>query len=166
LFSFSRCIGLFTKEQDYRSLFARSVSILKPMLNLPANFTLDLAIQKALGLRIFDAISHLAALASPRLHPLLESKKPNPSAPSLVVEVKESGLSACVSAGGLLVGRIPAINEINERIRPIFESSCPANHCPLICIHGMSGNGKSQLASRQLEMLQKGFYRSPPKTAV
>ncbi len=140
----------------FESLFCRSVSMLQPMLQLPDIDTSNpqgvAVIELALGSSLFDAMAHLVALSSLSLHDIIENHV-RPSAVQHRVESVESGMNASVSSEGLFVGRVEEIGKINRCMGPVFQGG--EEHCVLALVHGIPGTGKSRLAKRQLELLQR-----------
>jgi hypothetical protein len=109
-------------------------------------------IELALGSSLFDAMAHLVALSSLSLHDVIENHV-RPSAVQHRVESVESGMNASVSSEGLFVGRVEEIGKINRCMGPVFQGG--DEHCVLALVHGIPGTGKSRLAKRQLELLQR-----------
>jgi hypothetical protein len=163
LFHGSVALNRDAKSCPHKALFDRSLVFLKGIDGISANMSNpdDLCfIEKALGLHLFDAISHLAALSSLSTHDRIEKIAQSPARRFQVnVEVTEAaatGLNATVSSETIFVGRAESISKFNSCVRPVFASD-ERNHSPLVLVHGQPGTGKSRLASQHLELLQKEF---------
>ncbi len=140
----------------FEPLFCRSVSVLQPMFQLPDVDTSNpqgvADIELALGSSLFDAMAHLVALSSVSLHDDIENRL-RPSAVQHCIDLAESGMNASVISDDLFVGRVEEIGKINRCMGPVFQGV--EEHCVLVLVHGIPGSGKSSLAKRQLELLQK-----------
>ena len=140
----------------FESLFCRSVSVLQPMLQLADVDTSNpqglVDIELSLGSSLFDAMAHLVALSSVSLHDVIENHI-GPSPIQHRTEYVECGMNASVSSEGLFVGRVTETRKLNRCMEPVFQGV--GEHCVLALVHGIPGSGKSRLAKRQLEILQR-----------
>jgi tetratricopeptide (TPR) repeat protein len=144
------------RHGTFVALFRRSMHILQPVLQLadadPSNPESVTAMDRSLGSSVFDAAAHLVALASTSLHDVIEEELCSMPV-KYELDVIDSSMNAYVSSEGEFVGRNEEIGKIERCMRPVFQGS--QQHCVLALVHGIPGTGKSRLAKRQLELLQR-----------
>ncbi len=140
-------------------LLARCLETLRPLLNLPrADTSPDgiLEMEACLGdVGFFDALTHLAVLASSHLRLKLEQS--NPCFEVEMIDEGSMGLSASIAPPGHVTARELEMECLNHHIRPVFESSFDKRHCPLIVVFGLPGTGKSFLTDHVLSRLENQF---------
>jgi hypothetical protein len=151
------------EDRPMPDFFVSCVKSLQPVLafsQLPASAD---KIEVALGTNLYDTLSNLAALSSMVLYPLIQNVAKESQVP-VIVKTVNFGMNATVNSTGLMVGRHHERLKLCAFIRPVFEISSGAgqdsNHCPIVLLRGIPGTGKSSLAARELEKLQKEFDRN------
>jgi tetratricopeptide (TPR) repeat protein len=154
------------RHGTFVALFRRSMDILQPVLQLadadPSNPESVAAMERCLGCSVFDAAAHLVALASTSLHDTIEKELCSVTV-KYQLDVIDSSMNAYVSSEGEFVGRSEEIGKIDRCMGPVFQGSQP--HCVLALVHGIPGTGKSRLAKRQLELLQRQKDRLTVRSA-
>ncbi len=149
-------------ELSMPDLFACSTKFLQPLLHSVKKPESSDQIEEVLGANFYDALSFLAVLSSTELHKYVDIIAAEKSVPA-DVRVVNFGMNATVSMSGFIVGRENESQQIEVYLRRVFEDSLQAgqasDHCPIVLLHGEPGTGKSSLAFRELEKLQKEFDR-------
>jgi hypothetical protein len=159
------------KPRAAADFFKCCVKVMQPLLSVVQKPDSVEEMEEALGPNFIDALSHLAALSSIKLQPMIDDVDREHRV-SATVTVVNLGMNATNSTGTWdMIGRIDESTQFDQCIRPVFANDNPPQmskggdtHSPIVLVHGMPGVGKSFFAGRKLEKLQKKFDRTSPFT--
>jgi hypothetical protein len=167
LFDSSVAPSRFCKPKSAAGFFKSCVKFMQPLLSRFGKPESAEETKEALGSEFFDALSHLAALSSIKLQPMIDIINRELRIPVSISKLN-LGMNATNTTGGWeMIGRIRESKQFDLCIRPVFAKDSPPpmsqgsdDHCPIVLVHGMPGVGKSFFAGRELEKLQNEFDRS------
>jgi len=142
-------------------LLERCKTVLHPLLHLLPEDDLSQRSQSQLASlahpKYFDALAHLAVLASP---PCCETSFDFETVQSDLQSDRYEGLDAPIYAQGDFTGRKREIAILDSLIRAVYQNQAPFihRHCPIIAVHGLPGTGKSFLVDHVLNFLGNHFH--------